>query len=170
MDDIGGPTGAVAELVRDEYPRLVRAVALACGSLPEAEDAVQEALARAWDRAGKGQELDHLAGWVVTVALNLTRSGHRRLVRHRRAVTELGRRAEHDRPAEQPSDLDLRAAVESLPRRQREAVVLHYYLGFDVASIAATLGVSGGTIKTALFRARAALAAALGEPEVTRHD
>jgi len=168
MDDIGGSTEDVAELVRAEYPRLVRAVALACGSLPEAEDAVQEALARAWDRVSRGEEFDHLASWVVTVALNLTRSGLRHQAVRRRALPRLVGRAEHhDDP---PELLDLRAAVDALPRRQREAVVLHYYLGFDLTSIGSTLGVSVGTIKTALFRARAALAAAIGEREVSRHD
>ena len=50
-----------------------------------------------------------------------------------------------------------------LPRRQREATVLRYYLGLSVDEIAATLGVAEGTAKTTLFRARQALAQALGE-------
>ncbi|HVN52360.1 MAG TPA: sigma-70 family RNA polymerase sigma factor [Acidimicrobiales bacterium] len=168
MDDIGGSTEAVTRLVREEYVRLVRAVALVCGSTAAAEDAVQEALARAWDRLQRGHELERPASWVVTVALNLTRSGLRRQALHRRTLPRLAAPGEHhDDP---PELLDLRAAVAALPRRQREAVVMHYYLGFDVASIGSVLGVSDGTVKSALFRARAALAAALGEPEVTHHD
>lgn len=170
MDGIDDQTEAVARLVHDEYVRLARAVALACGSMPVAEDAVQEALARAWERAQRGETFERLGAWVVTVALNLARSGHRHQVRHERAVVELGHRLQPASAPEGATDLDLQAAVGRLPRRQREAVVLHYYLGFDVASVATTLGVSPGTVKTALFRARAALAAALGDPEVSRRD
>jgi RNA polymerase sigma-70 factor (ECF subfamily) len=169
MVGIDDASETVTRLVREEYVRLVRAVALVCGSPAMAEDAVQEALARLWDRLQRADdELERPASWVVTVALNLTRSGLRRQVLQRRTLPRLADRIEHhDEP---PELLDLRAAVDALPRRQREAVVLHYYLGFDVASVASVLGVSDGTIKTALFRARAALAAALEEPEVTRHD
>ena len=41
---------AIREFLHTDYPRLVAAVALACGSRPAAEDAVQEALLRAWER------------------------------------------------------------------------------------------------------------------------
>ena len=140
----------VRSFVEAHYPRLVRAVALACGSVPAAEDAVQEALARAWSRRRAPEDL---GAWVVTVALNHTRSGWRR---DRRLVAD-----DVDRPTITPdaaATLDLQAAVAGLPRRQREAVVLHYYLGFDVRSTAACLGVAEGTVKTALHRARTALA------------
>ena len=40
----------ITEFVQRDYPRLVNAVALVTGSYPEAEDLVQEALARAWSR------------------------------------------------------------------------------------------------------------------------
>jgi RNA polymerase sigma-70 factor (ECF subfamily) len=51
--------------------------------------------------------------------------------------------------------------VDALPRGQREVVVLHYYTDLPVATIGAVLGVDEGTVKTSLFRARKALAAAL---------
>jgi RNA polymerase sigma-70 factor (ECF subfamily) len=52
-----------------------------------------------------------------------------------------------------------------LPRRQREALVIHYYLGLDIRATARALGVTEGTIKTSLHRARAALAPLLAEGE-----
>jgi hypothetical protein len=52
-------------------------------------------------------------------------------------------------------------AVELLPPRQREILVLHYYGDCDVAEIARMLGISPGTVKSALHRARATLASAL---------
>jgi RNA polymerase sigma-70 factor, ECF subfamily len=50
-----------------------------------------------------------------------------------------------------------------LPRRQREVVVLHYFLDLAVDDIAAQLNVTSGTVKTSLHRARAALATVLGD-------
>jgi RNA polymerase sigma-70 factor (ECF subfamily) len=148
--------GDVERFVEAHHARLVRAVALSCGSIPVAEDAVQEALAKAWARRRRP---DDLTAWVVTVALNHTRSRWRKDRRLTAAPVP-----DRPAPAELP-DLDLHARVAALPRRQREAVVLHYYLGFGVRETAACLGVAEGTIKTALHRARQALAAALTPEE-----
>ncbi|HET7928766.1 MAG TPA: sigma factor, partial [Actinomycetota bacterium] len=76
---------AIREFLHASYPRLVAAVALTSGSRPAAEDAVQEALLRAWERSEKGEEIDSLEGWVTAVALNLARSGLRRIRAERRA-------------------------------------------------------------------------------------
>jgi len=62
--------------------------------------------------------------------------------------------------------VDVVRALASLPRRQREATVLRYYLDMDVAEVAHALGVNEGTAKTTLFRARQALARALGERDL----
>lgn len=106
----------------------------------------------------------------MTVALNLLRSRFRQLHRARaRAVAQ---------PSTDPGSLsgrvgdldidivDLQRAVRALPTRQAQAVVLHYLLGYDVRVVASILGVSEGTIKTALSRARTSLARALKESEV----
>jgi RNA polymerase sigma-70 factor (ECF subfamily) len=143
------------------YPRLVAGVGLAAGSRALAEDAVQEALARAWERSERGEEIRNLGGWVTAVALNLSRSALRRLRVERRARERLVTKA-----AEEPSPLrvDVERSVAALPRRQREVTVLRYFQGLEVKEIAEILGVHEGTVKTTLHRARAALATALGEP------
>ena len=69
----------IREFLRDDYPRLVNAVALLTGDLPSAEDAVQDALVRAWIRSDRGDIIDSLPAWVAVVAMNLTRSGWRRV-------------------------------------------------------------------------------------------
>jgi|SRR4051794_7892401 RNA polymerase sigma factor (sigma-70 family) len=173
IHDLG--TDAVALVVREQYRRLVQAVAAICGSLPDAEDAVQEAFAKAWERAARGESFDHLPGWIVTVALNQTRSGHRRRTRQREVVTRLGQRQAIEAAGVgigidglTSGALAARAAIDGLPRRQREVVLMHYFLDFDIATIASSLGISPGTVKTALFRAREKLAVALGEPEAAR--
>ena len=57
----------------------------------------------------------------------------------------------------EPSDPALEMAVRELPKRQRMAVELHYYLGLPVRECAEVLGVAEGTIKSALSDARARL-------------
>ena len=64
--------------VEGEYRQVVATVELVCGSLATAEDAVQEALARAWEREARGETIDRLPAWITTVALNLARSQMRR--------------------------------------------------------------------------------------------
>ncbi len=157
---------ALQEFLHSAYPRLVAAIALASESRPAAEDAVQEALLRAWERSEKGEEIESLNAWVTTVALNLSRSALRRLRSERRAKARMRGSAWSEDPATGAGrSVDLERALASLPRRQREAVVLRYYLQLDTREVAAALKVSEGTVKSTLFRARAALADALGVDE-----
>jgi DNA-directed RNA polymerase specialized sigma24 family protein len=51
----------IRTFLRDDYARVVGAVALVSGSRPAAEDAVQEALLRAWSRSERGEPIDSLA-------------------------------------------------------------------------------------------------------------
>lgn len=146
------------------YPRLVAAVALVSGSRPAAEDAVQEALLRAWERSERGERIESLNAWVSTVSLNIARSGIRRLAAERRARARLGSRAGVTDPAEEVR-ADVERSLAALPRRQREVVVLRYYLGMDTKEVAEVLRIHEGTVKSTLFKARAALADALGVTE-----
>ncbi len=67
------------DFVHREYPTLVAAVALITKSRAGAEDVVQEALVRAWQRSSGGERIDSLAAWTRAVSLNLARSGLRRV-------------------------------------------------------------------------------------------
>lgn len=154
---------AIREFLHTSYPRLVAAVALTSGSRPAAEDAVQEALLRAWERSEKDEEIDSLEGWVTTVALNLVRSGLRRMRSERRARARLHTPGLDDPPTADRIDVD--RALVALPRRQREVAVLRYYLQMSTREVASALELDEGTVKSTLFRARAALAAALGIDE-----
>jgi RNA polymerase sigma-70 factor (ECF subfamily) len=133
-----------------------------CGSRATAEDAVQEALARCWEHSVRGRPIEFPEAWMTTVALNLARS---RLRRVRVELRARGRLAAPP-PGEPSADVvDLRRALAALPPRQREAVVLRYYLDLDVADVAAAMRVAEGTVKTSLHRARRSLARALGEAD-----
>jgi RNA polymerase sigma factor (sigma-70 family) len=150
----------IRTFIATDYGRVVAAVALVTGSRASAEDAVQEALARAWEQTEKGKTIESLPAWVTTVSLNVARTGVRRLFAEQRARARLGRPDPHDE-LDRGSALDVRRALAGLTRRQREVTVLRYYGGLDVLAIAETLGISEGSVKTLLFRAREALAAAL---------
>lgn len=151
----------IREFLHTGYPRLVAAVGVITGSRAVAEDAVQEALARAWVRSERGEDIRNLEAWATTVALNLARSGLRRLRVEHRARRDVVPTA-LDEPS--PLRVDVERAVRTLPRRQREIVVLYYLLDHGVREIAETLGVAEGTVKTNLHRARAALAVTLRDP------
>jgi RNA polymerase sigma-70 factor (ECF subfamily) len=102
---------------------------------------------------------------VTTVAMNLARSNFRRVLAERRARGRLTDRSASTARLDGGARVDLERALAALPRRQREATVLRYYLDLDVREVAAVLRVNEGTAKTTLHRARRALARALGDSE-----
>jgi RNA polymerase sigma-70 factor, ECF subfamily len=155
----------IREFLATTYPRLVAGVALITGSRGAAEDAVQEALARAWERSERGEQIDNLAAWVTRVAVNLSKSRLRRMRVEAKHRADVAPAPVVDGGSASDTRIDIRRALADLPRRQRETTVLRYYLGLDVAEIAETLQLNPGTVKTSLFRARHALATALGDPD-----
>ncbi len=120
------------------------AVFLLCRDRDRAEDATQEAFARAFARWNRLGSQPWAAGWVTTTALNVARRGLRR----RRPAPETPQGGN-------PTDsIDLWASVRTLPPRQQQVVVLHYRLDLPVKKIAAILGCREGTVRTHLARAR----------------
>jgi RNA polymerase sigma factor (sigma-70 family) len=127
-----------------------------------AEDAVQEALIRAWQRSASGEDIQSWNGWVATVANNLARSEWRRRDAEARAMARYmtlmpAQPSADDWPPELQHLGPVALAVEGLPLRQSQVVVLHYYGDLGLSEIAALLGVSAGTVKRSLHRARATL-------------
>jgi RNA polymerase sigma-70 factor (ECF subfamily) len=110
---------------------------------------------------------DNPGAWVRKVAANKARNS----LRNRRLEVQLRLRLMLKRGIpngvfELPSEsAEIWSAVRSLPRRQREVVVLHYVCDYSVNEIAAALNVAEGTIKAHLHQGRKALETQLG-PEV----
>jgi RNA polymerase sigma-70 factor (ECF subfamily) len=100
--------------------------------------------------------------WVRRVCVNIATSQLRRRKAEARAILRLSGRRQLPVSTE-PVDEAFWSAVRQLPRRQAQAVALHYIYDLSVADLAATLGVSEGTAKTHLSRARATLADQLDE-------
>ncbi len=156
----------LVRFVEVEYGPLVAALGLVCGDRTAAEDAVQEALARALIALRKGTIIESLPAWVRVVALNYLRNRWRSLARELRAVRRLGNRGGPGAVDDLEDLVDLRAALASLSRRQREAVALYYRLDLSVTETAQAMDIADGTVKTLLSRARSVLAAALDLQEV----
>ena len=139
------------ELYRAEFEAVFRAVFLACGDRSVAEDATQEAFARALERWGRLRDRPWVAGWVATTAMNTAR----RMLRRRRVVDT---RQGSDGPGDDlDAAEDVRRAVRTLPPRQREAVVLHYAMDLPVAEVARLMRCAEGTVKAHLSKARESL-------------
>jgi RNA polymerase sigma factor (sigma-70 family) len=155
QDDLEG-------LFRAHATVLLRLAVVLTGDRELAEELVQESfvrLARAASPPRPGSELAYLRRTVT----NLSHGHHRRLRTARRhrpepatdaAAADIGaaRREDQRRVAE---------AVRALPDRQRDCTVLRFYADCTDVEIAEVLGISPGSVKTHLHRARAALADAL---------
>lgn len=146
--------------VAHEYPKVVAAVGLITGNRQDAADAVQDALVGFLAKP-PAREITNVAAWITVVASNRARDLQRSRGAEARAYAKVGTADESYDAALQGLDVDVLAALEELPRQQKEVCVLHYLLDQSVDQVAEGLGVSAGTIKTQLHRARKALAARL---------
>lgn len=143
--------------------RLVGQLHAMTGSRLDAEDAVQEALARAWQRWTAVSRHPSPEAWVRKTAWRIAVS------RARRARVGLHKARERgpapDTAGPSPDRVAVLRALQRLPAAQRQAVVLHHLVGLSVNEVAAEAGVPVGTVKARLSRGRAALAPLLTEAE-----
>jgi len=152
--------GAVAALFAEHHLALVRLAVVMVGDVATAEDVVQDAFEKlqvGWHRL---RATDRGLAYARAAVLNGCRN-----VRRRSAIARkhAGYAVPHD--AAQPDavqDLadgaELMAAIRGLPRRQREVVVLRFYLDLDVAEVAEMLGIGPSSVRSSSARALAQLA------------
>ena len=131
----------------------------------EAQDLVQEAFLRAWQRWDTIGGYDEPLAWIRRVAWNLATSRHRRVAVARRFLQRSAPPEPH--PGMSPDHVALVAALRKVPEKQRRAVVLHYLGDLSVADIARQTGAKEGTVKSWLHRGRTELARYLNEYEAT---
>jgi RNA polymerase sigma-70 factor (sigma-E family) len=134
------------EYVRARRETLLATAYFCCGSWTHAEDVLQTALAKlyvAWPRVRRSRGEDaYVRRIIVNAAIDETRRPWRR--EHPvDAVPDLAYE-QHDLGEHS----ELMAALEVLPPRQRQVVVLRYWLGSSVEETAADLGISTGTVKS----------------------
>ena len=131
------------------------------GSRAEAEDAAQEAFARAWQRWDKVSGYGDPEAWVRTVGYRVTVSAWRKAAT--RAAAHRRHGAPGDLPGQSPDYLVIVAALRKISPDQRQAIVLHHLVGLSVSEIARETGTPPGTVKARLARGRQALAGYLGD-------
>jgi RNA polymerase sigma-70 factor (ECF subfamily) len=148
------------EFYRGTGPRLLAYLYAVSGDFAEAQDAAQEAYARAWQHWGQVRRCDDPEQWVRTVGWRVLANRFRRL-----RVGLAARRREGPLEPVPPIKEDavlLVTALRQLPRDQRIALVLHHILDLPLADIARQIGAPVGTVKARLTRGRRAMAALLG--------
>lgn len=155
-----GRDRAFEELLRRYEGKVYRLCCALLRDRTQAEDAAQESLVRVWKALERYDGRAALSSWIYAITRNrcLTALEKRRSLD---SLDELGEEAEFGLPATgQPGDgrsEQLLELVQLLPERLRRVLVLYYYEERSVSEVALMLGCPEGTVKTMLFRARAAL-------------
>jgi RNA polymerase sigma-70 factor (sigma-E family) len=150
----------VDELYRAHALRLTRMALLLVGDRASAEDVVQEAFLGLFRGLGRLHDPGRAVGYLRMSVLNGCRSVLRARKRARLRGPVLADPAVWSAESAALAGEDRRwvlAAVGTLPRRQREVLVLRYFLGLNDSEIADDLGVSRGTVVSTASRALAAL-------------
>jgi RNA polymerase sigma-70 factor (sigma-E family) len=145
---VRSPDPSFADLYRDSHANMVRLAFLLTGSPDVAQDVVQDAFVsvhRAWSRVRDPP------AYLRRAVVNACTSHHRRMFRERR-----------NRAAPGSTIVDLGAdelfdVLDTLPARQRAAIVLRYWHDLDESDIASALGCRPGTVGSLLHRAIAHL-------------
>jgi RNA polymerase sigma-70 factor (ECF subfamily) len=170
----GGDADAFDEIVR-RHMRAAYAVALSVVLEPaDAEDVVQDAFISALERLDSCQP-DRFAAWLMRIVRNRAISHHRRRrVRQSEPLEWASGVTSGDDPR---ADLDrarlrerLIEAMEPLPARQREVLLLHDLEGWRHREIGDALGMKEGTVRYTLFQARRAVRERLGYEETRKEE
>ncbi|RKN43446.1 SigE family RNA polymerase sigma factor [Micromonospora endolithica] len=155
MSDVDG----FDDFYRGSRQRLLGFVYVLTGDLGEAQDAVQEAYIRAWQRWSTVGGYDDPEAWVRVVASRIAVSRWRNLRSRARAYLRHG--AVESVPGPGTDTLAVVEAMRRLPEEQRVAIALYYLVGMPVADVARETEAPVGTVKARLSRGRVALAGLL---------
>jgi RNA polymerase sigma-70 factor (sigma-E family) len=165
-DSRRGRDEEVAALFAEQYPSLCRLASMLLGDSAAAEEAVQEAFLKTFSGWWRIRYPERAAGYLRVAVVNQCRSRARRKVsedRSNRTIWSGLDEAPSDHDPDRSADaVAVIGAVNALPPRQREAVILRYYHDLSEADVAVALGCAVGTVKSQLSKARATLGRALG--------
>lgn len=165
----GGDREAFGQLVESYQKPLFGLVMMMVRDPEGAEEVTQDAFIRAFTRLGHYDESRPFYPWLATIAVRLAQNW----LRHhsRMSTRESGPIDQEREPAPAADPLDkliteergrqLWRSVAALPSGERTAVTLYYRQGMKISDVAYALGVTNGTVKTLLFRARRKLRGAV---------
>jgi RNA polymerase sigma-70 factor, ECF subfamily len=155
---LNGDVAAFAEIVARWQRPLINLAYRFCRDRGRAEEMAQEAFVRAYRALATWRREGAFSTWLFAVASNVYRSEIRRVPR---LLVPLDEVAEPIDPRTVDGDIEeadarrlVRRALDTLPAKYREALVLFYFHGMDVASAASSLRLPDGTLKARLFRGR----------------
>ena len=161
----GGDERAFQVLSRRHLPAMLGLARRILGNAADAEDVAQEAFVRVWTHAPRWQPLAQFRTWLTRVVDNLC------LDRKRRApwvdleaagdVVDPGLRADEKAESDERERM-LTAAINKLPARQRDAIMLTYMEGMSNAQVAEILDTSVSAVETLLIRGKQNLRRTLG--------
>jgi RNA polymerase sigma-70 factor, ECF subfamily len=138
-----------------EQERLLRLLWMVTGSLQEAEDIVQEAFLRVWERWPNVSAMDSPSGYLHRTAMNVFRNRYRRA---RLAVRKaVGVAPPVDAFGAADDRVTVSNALANLTPKQRAAIVLTDLLGYPAEKAARILGIRGSTVRSLSSTARAAM-------------
>lgn len=136
-----------ADRVRGCERRLYRVARTMLKNHADCEDAVQEALMKAWEKRAFLRRSEYFETWLIRILINECRAIYRR---RKTAEVELNERT----PQNQERNGALMDALMALPEGQRIAIELHCVEGYSVREIAGMLRIPEGTVKWRLKAAR----------------
>ena len=164
-----GDESAWLEIVTLTRDRLFALLAHHVGGREEALDLLQETYLHAVRGLASYRGRGSLEAWMCGIALRRARGWKRRFLPRRKQEIPLQEAvANHVLPAAHSPDPEtgrrLRLALAGLPERQRSALLLHEWMGYGFAEVAAALAIGEATARVHCFRARETLRAVLSRP------
>jgi RNA polymerase sigma-70 factor (sigma-E family) len=167
MADLAAERVDLPTLYDANWRSLVRLAVLLVDDVASAEDVVQDAFMALHRREASLRDPNAALAYLRACVVNLSRS----VIRRRQVARKHLKVAEPEGTPAADHELLLREehraaldAVRGLPRRQREVLVLRYWSGLSEREIAAALGISNGSVKSAASRGMATLQSVLGGP------
>lgn len=157
-----GDTRAFERLYRIHEARIYSLARRMAGA-DDAPELTQEIFVRAWEKLGSFRGEAQFGTWLYRLGINLilSRRESRAIWRKRHSEDESAIEMLPSRPTGSDHRMDFETALDQLPKGARQILVLHDVEGYKHDEIAGLLGVSAGTSKAQLFRARMLMRAAL---------
>jgi RNA polymerase sigma-70 factor (ECF subfamily) len=145
----------------EEHEGLFKALYFVTGNRADAEELMQEAFLKLWERWDRIDTIDDPAGYLFRIALNAFRSRHRRAAVALRKLIP-GDDSERDAFADAEMRADVRALLIACTPRQRAALVLMDLLGYSSDQAARVLGVRPSTVRALATQGRRTIRASEG--------
>lgn len=152
-----GDRGAFEALYRRTSDRVYALCLRMSGDVDRAEELVQDVFVRVWEKLPTFRGDSRFTTWLHRLTVNLVLQERRGRGRRRAREIEsddLDRYGQEARRAMPGTRVDLERAIAALPEKARQVLVLRDIEGYKYAEIASMTGVSLGTVKAQIHRAR----------------